>query len=98
MIRMELQPPLSVGVACIEIGAVSFLTAFSLQNMTMEEAETLALSTLKQVMEEKVITRTFSLHPSVHYVCVSVRVLGFVTCFSCCKCEHLEGFELYAIS
>ena len=28
-----------------------------LQNMTLEEAETLALSTLKQVMEEKVMTR-----------------------------------------
>lgn len=70
VVHIGLQAPRPVDLAYIKITVSRELTLsiFLLQNMTLEEAETLALSTLKQVMEEKVFTRITFLNTSIHFV------------------------------
>jgi 20S proteasome alpha/beta subunit len=50
-------------------------------NMTLEEAETLALSTLKQVMEEKVVETTFQLIVVNSLTCVFSLLFLFLVFF-----------------
>jgi hypothetical protein len=49
--------------------------------MTLEEAETLALSTLKQVMEEKVVETTFQLIVVNSLTCVFSLLFLFLVFF-----------------